>query len=86
MKMAHIELAQRSASATGHGARGRRPHRVRHHQSRQERQGVRKIRGSYFALEHNLPIDTKHYLDQFSPPLLRIFEPIVHNAASVLLR
>jgi DNA polymerase delta subunit 1 len=37
VKMAHIELAMRMR------LRRRRPHRVRHHQGGEERQGVRKI-------------------------------------------
>jgi DNA polymerase delta subunit 1 len=40
-----------------------------------------------FVLEHNLPIDTKYYLEnQLSKPLIRIFEPIMgeRKAASLL--
>ncbi len=38
-----------------------------------------------YVLEHNLPIDTKYYLDnQLSKPLLRIFEPILKNPESLL--
>ncbi|KAF1612187.1 UNVERIFIED_CONTAM: DNA polymerase delta catalytic subunit, partial [Eudyptes pachyrhynchus] len=42
-----------------------------------------------YALEHNLPIDTRYYLEQqLAKPLLRIFEPILGEgrAESVLLR
>ncbi|KAK2510612.1 hypothetical protein Q9233_017577, partial [Columba guinea] len=42
-----------------------------------------------YALEHNLPIDTRYYLEQqLAKPLLRIFEPILGEgrAESELLR
>ncbi|KAM6288974.1 DNA polymerase delta catalytic subunit, partial [Aegotheles albertisi] len=42
-----------------------------------------------YALEHNLPIDTRYYLEQqLAKPLLRIFEPILGEgrAESILLR
>lgn len=40
-----------------------------------------------YVLEHNIPIDTKHYLDnQLSKPLLRIFEPILGEKAAGVLR
>ena len=39
-----------------------------------------------YALEHNIPIDTRYYLDnQLSKPLLRIFEPILGERANSLL-
>ncbi|KAL4402294.1 DNA-directed DNA polymerase delta [Malassezia pachydermatis] len=39
-----------------------------------------------YALEHNIPIDTRYYLDnQLSKPLMRIFEPILGDRASSLL-
>ncbi len=38
-----------------------------------------------YVLEHNLPIDTKYYLEnQLSKPLLRIFEPILKNPQELL--
>ena len=38
-----------------------------------------------YVLEHNLPIDTRYYLDnQLSKPLLRIFEPILGDKANSL--
>jgi DNA polymerase delta subunit 1 len=38
-----------------------------------------------YVLEHNLPIDTKYYLNnQLSKPLMRIFEPIMKNANELL--
>ncbi|KAJ8024189.1 DNA polymerase delta catalytic subunit [Holothuria leucospilota] len=42
-----------------------------------------------YVLEHNLPIDTKYYVEnQLKGPLLRIFEPVVgeNKAEAVLLR
>lgn len=37
-----------------------------------------------YVLEHNVPIDTKYYLDnQLAKPLGRIFEPILHGEAKV---
>ncbi|ORX91873.1 hypothetical protein K493DRAFT_325449 [Basidiobolus meristosporus CBS 931.73] len=39
-----------------------------------------------YVLEHNVPIDTRYYLDnQLSKPLLRIFEPILGEKADSLL-
>ena len=36
-------------------------------------------------LEHNIPIDTKYYLEnQLSKPLLRVFEPVIKNADELL--
>lgn len=38
-----------------------------------------------YVLEHNLPIDTKYYLEnQLSKPLMRIFEPIIKNPEELL--
>ena len=39
-----------------------------------------------YVLEHNLPIDSKYYLEnQLSNPLMRIFEPIMGDKANTLL-
>ncbi|KAG2237692.1 DNA polymerase family B-domain-containing protein [Thamnidium elegans] len=39
-----------------------------------------------YVLDNNIPIDTKYYLEnQLSKPLLRIFEPILHEKAESLL-
>ncbi|ORX34769.1 putative delta DNA polymerase [Kockovaella imperatae] len=39
-----------------------------------------------YVLEHNVPIDTRYYLDnQLSKPLMRIFEPIMGERAGTLL-
>lgn len=38
-----------------------------------------------YALEHNVPIDTAHYLDhQLKLPMLRLFEGVLDNVESVL--
>lgn len=38
-----------------------------------------------YVLEHNIPIDTKYYLEnQLSKPLMRIFEPIVKSPEELL--
>ena len=48
--------------------------------------GYEKSECPIYAMDNNLPIDHKHYLDNFlTKPLLRLFEPILQNAASVLL-
>ena len=40
-----------------------------------------------YVLENNIPIDTKYYLDnQLSKPLMRIFEPILGDKASLLCK
>ncbi|EIW67930.1 DNA polymerase delta subunit 1 [Tremella mesenterica] len=39
-----------------------------------------------YVLEHNVPIDTRYYLEnQLSKPLMRIFEPILGEKANTLL-
>ncbi|KAL9936217.1 hypothetical protein V8E36_005059 [Tilletia maclaganii] len=39
-----------------------------------------------YVLEHNIPIDTKYYLEQqLSKPLMRIFEPILGSRANSIL-
>ncbi|KAJ3358094.1 DNA-directed DNA polymerase delta, partial [Kappamyces sp. JEL0680] len=45
-----------------------------------------KAEDPIYVLEHNLPIDTKYYLEQqLSKPLMRIFEPVMGDKASSLL-
>ena len=87
VKMAHIELAQRMRQrdpATAPVVGDRIAYVII--KAAKNAKAYEKSEDPIYALEHNLPIDTKHYLDQFlTKPLLRIFEPIVHNAASVLL-
>ena len=86
-KQAHVELAERmrkrdpgSAPALGDrvayvivkGSKGS--------------AAYEKSEDPLYALEHNIPIDTRYYLDnQLSKPLLRIFEPILGARASSLL-
>jgi DNA polymerase delta subunit 1 len=39
-----------------------------------------KAEDPIYALEHNLPIDTAHYLEHhLAQPLMRIFEPVLKN-------
>eukprot|EP00958_Prasinococcus_capsulatus_P026248 scaffold4725_cov367-Prasinococcus_capsulatus_cf.AAC.5 len=43
-----------------------------------------KAEDPIYALEHNLPIDTQHYLEHhLKAPLTRIFEPIMKNVGSL---
>nr|QBM06234.1 DNA polymerase delta catalytic subunit [Brachionus koreanus] len=45
-----------------------------------------KAEDPVYVLEHNLPIDTQYYLEnQISKPLIRIFEPILHERAEFVL-
>lgn len=45
-----------------------------------------KAEDPVYVLDHNLPIDTKYYLDnQIAKPLLRIFEPVLHERAENIL-
>lgn len=45
-----------------------------------------KAEDPVYVLEHNLPIDTRYYLEnQISKPLIRIFEPILHERAEFVL-
>ncbi|KAK9894003.1 putative delta DNA polymerase [Cystobasidium minutum MCA 4210] len=45
-----------------------------------------KAEDPLYVLENNLPVDTRHYLEnQLSKPLLRIFEPILGEKANSLL-
>lgn len=87
-KQAHVELAERmrkrdagSAPALGDrvayvitkGAKGA--------------AAYEKSEDPMYVLEHNVPIDTRYYLEnQLSKPLLRIFEPIMGSSAESVLR
>jgi DNA polymerase delta subunit 1 len=45
-----------------------------------------KAEDPVYVLDHTLPIDTAYYLDnQISKPLLRIFEPVLHDRAEAIL-
>lgn len=45
-----------------------------------------KAEDPIYVLEHNLPIDTKYYLEnQLAKPLMRIFEPVLGEKANSLL-
>ena len=84
-KAPHVELAKRmrkrdpaTAPATGDrvayvivkGAKGAKAYE--------------KAEDPIYALEHNLPLDTRHYLEMLKAPLLRIFDPCLKNAQSLL--
>lgn len=44
-----------------------------------------KAEDPLYVLENNVPIDTRHYLEnQLSKPLMRIFEPIMGDKANSL--
>ena len=88
VKMAHIELAQRMRQrdpATAPVVGDRIAYVII--KAAKNAKAYEKSEDPIFALDNNLPIDTKHYLDHYlTKPLLRIFEPILHNAQSVLDR
>jgi DNA polymerase delta subunit 1 len=45
-----------------------------------------KAEDPIYVLEHNLPIDSKYYLEnQLSKPLMRIFEPVMGERSQSLL-
>ena len=49
--------------------------------------GFEKSEDPIYALENNLPIDYQHYLDHYlDKPLCRIFDPIMKDAKSKLLK
>eukprot|EP00301_Raphidiophrys_heterophryoidea_P014617 c23049_g1_i1.p1 GENE.c23049_g1_i1~~c23049_g1_i1.p1 ORF type:complete len:1142 (+),score=357.53 c23049_g1_i1:43-3426(+) len=80
-KQAHVELAERMrkrdpGSAPGIGDR------VAYViiKAGKGARGYEKSEDPIFVLEHNIPIDTEHYLEhQLKQPLLRIFEPIMED-------
>lgn len=87
VKMAHIELAQRMRQrdpATAPVVGDRIAYVII--KAAKNAKAYEKSEDPIYALDNNLPIDCQHYLDHYlAKPLLRIFEPILHNAASVLL-
>jgi DNA polymerase delta subunit 1 len=53
---------------------------VRAHTHPQGAKTYEKAEDPIYALEHNLPIDTAHYLEHhLAQPLMRIFEPVMKN-------
>ncbi|PKI84340.1 Pol3p [Malassezia vespertilionis] len=86
-KQAHVELAERmrKRDAGSAPALGDRVAYVIVKGSKGSA-AYEKSEDPLYALEHNIPIDTRYYLDnQLSKPLLRIFEPILGPRASSLL-
>jgi DNA polymerase delta subunit 1 len=87
VKQAHVELAERmrkrdpgSAPAVG----DRVPYVII--EAAKGAPAYEKSEDPIYVLEHNLPIDTKYYLDnQLQGPLTRIFEPIIDNTSSLFV-
>jgi DNA polymerase delta subunit 1 len=87
-KQAHVELAERmkKRDAGSAPALGDRVAYVMI-KGAGDAKGYEKSEDPIYVLEHNIPIDTKYYLEnQLSKPLTRIFEPILgeSKAASLL--
>ncbi|CAH7683178.1 DNA polymerase delta subunit 1 [Phakopsora pachyrhizi] len=86
-KQAHVELAKRmkKRDAGSAPALGDRVAYVIIKGTKDAR-AYEKSEDPLYVLEHNIPIDTKYYLDnQLSKPLMRIFEPILGDKSSSLL-
>ncbi|KAJ1929613.1 DNA-directed DNA polymerase delta [Tieghemiomyces parasiticus] len=85
-KQAHVELAERmrkrdAGSAPQLGDRV--PYVII--QGARKAAAYEKSEDPMYVLEHNLPIDTRYYLDQqLSKPLERLFEPILGDKISQL--
>ncbi|GAQ79793.1 DNA polymerase delta catalytic subunit [Klebsormidium nitens] len=86
-KSAHSELAERMRKrdpATAPNVGDRVPYVII--KGAKGARGFEKSEDPIYVLENNIPIDAQHYLEnQLSKPLLRIFEPIMKNAARELL-
>ena len=86
-KQAHVELAERmrrrdpgSAPAVG----DRVPYVII--EAAKGTPAYERSEDPIYVLEHNIPIDTKYYLDnQLQGPLTRIFEPIIDNTSSLFV-
>jgi len=88
VKQAHVELAERmrQRDAGSAPALGDRVAYVIIKGSKDAR-AYEKSEDPLWVLEHNIPIDTKYYLDnQLSKPLMRIFEPILGDKANSLCK
>ncbi|KAI3618406.1 hypothetical protein CBS9595_002769 [Malassezia furfur] len=86
-KQAHVELAERmrKRDAGSAPALGDRVAYVIVKGSKGSA-AYEKSEDPLYALEHNIPIDTRYYLEnQLAKPLLRIFEPILGARANSLL-
>lgn len=85
-KQAHVELAERMKKRDA-GSAPSLGDRVAYVivKSGKGAAAYEKSEDPIYVLEHNLPIDTKYYLEnQLSKPLLRIFEPILKNPQELL--
>ena len=91
-RVRHQRCARRACEAhararSRHRARGRRRIAYVIVKAAKNAKGYEKSEDPIYALENNLPIDCQHYLEQFlSKPLCRIFDPIMKDAASKLLK
>ncbi|WFD45326.1 DNA-directed DNA polymerase [Malassezia psittaci] len=86
-KQAHVELAERmrKRDAGSAPALGDRVAYVIVKGSKGSA-AYEKSEDPLYALEHNIPIDTRYYLEnQLAKPLMRIFEPILGTRANTLL-
>lgn len=85
-KQAHVELAQRMMkrdAATAPAIGDRVPYVIT--KGAKGAKAFEKAEDPIYVLENNIPIDTTYYLEQqLSLPLMRIFEPIMTNAQSLL--
>jgi len=88
VKSAHVELAKKMRKrdpATAPAVGDRIPYVMI--KSTKGAKAFDKSEDPIYALENNLPIDCQHYLEHYlSKPLMRIFEPILKNAESELLK
>lgn len=86
-KQAHVELAERMRKRDA-GSAPTLGDRVAYViiKASKGAAAYQKAEDPIYVLENNIPIDSKYYLEnQLKKPLLRIFEPILHNAESQLL-
>ena len=85
-KQAHVELAKKMAkrdAATAPKMGDRVPYVIV--KGPKNAKAFEKAEDPIYALDNNLPIDAQHYLDHhLKLPLLRIFEPVMKNANSLL--
>ncbi|KAM0683322.1 DNA-directed DNA polymerase delta [Mitosporidium daphniae] len=85
-KQAHVELAEKMRKRDA-GSAPSLGDRVAYviTKSTKGAAAYEKSEDPLYVLEHNIPIDTKYYLEnQLSKPLLRIFEPVIKHADELL--
>ncbi|KAJ4897320.1 DNA polymerase delta catalytic subunit [Raphanus sativus] len=88
VKSAHGELAERMRkrdAATAPNVGDRVPYVII--KAAKGAKAYERSEDPIYVLQNNIPIDPNYYLEnQISKPLLRIFEPVLKNASSELLR